>query len=156
MEFNRKLAKHIKEVHFGGNWTSVNLKEVLGDVSWKQATTQLGDVNTIVALTFHIGYFFEVVINALKTHELVGNDSLSFVHPPINNQEDWETMRRKLYSNADELSDLLHQLSENIMEQVFFNEKYGSYFRNIMGLIEHTHYHMGQIVIIKKMLKGAA
>jgi hypothetical protein len=29
-------------------------------------------------------------------------------------------------------------------------EKYGSVLRNIMGVIEHTHYHLGQIVLLKK------
>jgi len=31
-------------------------------------------------------------------------------------------------------------------------EKYGNYYRNFHGIIEHCHYHLGQIVLIKKML----
>jgi len=33
-----------------------------------------------------------------------------------------------------------------------WNGKYGNYFRNIVGVIEHIHYHLGQIVLIKKIL----
>jgi hypothetical protein len=29
-------------------------------------------------------------------------------------------------------------------------EKYGNYYRNIHGIIEHIHYHLGQIVLIEK------
>jgi hypothetical protein len=34
-----------------------------------------------------------------------------------------------------------------------WNAKYGNYYRNLHGIIEHTHYHLGQIVLIKKLLK---
>lgn len=35
----------------------------------------------------------------------------------------------------------------------FVNEKYGTYLRNIDGLIEHSYYHLGQITLIKKLIK---
>jgi len=31
-------------------------------------------------------------------------------------------------------------------------EKYGNYQRNIDGMIEHSYYHLAQIVVIKKIL----
>ena len=37
----RAMAKHVRDVHFGGNWTAVNLKDALADVTWQQATTRL-------------------------------------------------------------------------------------------------------------------
>jgi hypothetical protein len=36
----------------------------------------------------------------------------------------------------------------------FDDGKYGTVLRNILGLIEHTHYHLGQIVILKKDLNA--
>ncbi|MEG1022142.1 MAG: hypothetical protein RSE50_11550 [Myroides sp.] len=38
------------------------------------------------------------------------------------------------------------------LDSVFVDEKYGSYRRNIEAMIEHSYYHLGQIVLIKKML----
>ena len=34
-------------------------------------------------------------------------------------------------------------------------EKYGTYYRNFHGLIEHAHYHLGQIVLIKKLVAAS-
>ena len=31
-----QIAKHFREVYFGGNWTSSNLKDNLADVDWQQ------------------------------------------------------------------------------------------------------------------------
>ena len=41
MTLPQQLAKHLREVHFGGNWTSVNLKDSLQDISWEQATDEI-------------------------------------------------------------------------------------------------------------------
>ena len=37
----------------------------------------------------------------------------------------------------------------------FFHEKYGNYYRNLHGVIEHAHYHLGQIALIKKMFQNS-
>ena len=36
----------------------------------------------------------------------------------------------------------------------FVIPKYGTYARNIHGMIEHAHYHLGQIALIKKMIQS--
>jgi hypothetical protein len=52
MNLTAQIAKHFRDVHFGGNWTSVNLKETLTDVTWQQATTKIYSLNTIATLVF--------------------------------------------------------------------------------------------------------
>jgi len=46
-------------------------------------------------------------------------------------------------------------LPESKLSETFLDEKYGNYYRNIHGIIEHTHYHLAQIVLIKKLLLQA-
>ena len=41
-------------------------------------------------------------------------------------------------------------MPEEELNQVFVDEKYGTFHRNINALIEHGYYHLGQIVLIKK------
>ena len=35
MEITKQIAKHFREVNFGGNWTWSNLKDNLADITWK-------------------------------------------------------------------------------------------------------------------------
>ena len=95
MNASTQLAKHLREVFFGGNWTVSNVKEQLADVTWQQATTQVQSFNTIATLAFHISYFVSVVTKVLEGGPLEGNDKLSFAHPPINSQEDWSVSNKK-------------------------------------------------------------
>ena len=47
---------------------------------------------------------------------------------------------------------LIEQLQESKLWEDFSENKYGNYYRNICGIIEHIHYHLGQIVLIKKII----
>ena len=155
MSLPAQIAKHFREIYFGGNWTVSNLKEHLADVTWQQATTQVYDLNTIASLAFHINYFVAVVLKVLQGEPLKGSDKNSFDHPPIHSGEDWQRFLDKMWADADEFARLLEQLPESRLWETFSDEKYGNYYRNIHGIIEHTHYHLGQIVLIKKMLPQA-
>ncbi|MEP7141624.1 MAG: hypothetical protein ABI707_02080 [Ferruginibacter sp.] len=41
MNLTGQIAKQLREIHFGINWTWSNLKDNLADVIWQQATTQV-------------------------------------------------------------------------------------------------------------------
>ncbi len=41
--------------------------------------------------------------------------------------------------------------NEKLFEN-FVDEKYGNYYRNIDGIIDHSYYHFGQISLIKKLI----
>ena len=152
MNLSAQIAKHFKDVHFGGNWTSVNLKQTLADVTWQQATTKIYSLNTIATLVFHINYYVSAVLKVLQGGPLDAHDKYSFDLPPIQNQENWEKLLNKMWTEAEDFGILVEQLPEGKLGETFFEEKYGNYYRNLHGIIEHTHYHLGQIVLIKKIL----
>lgn len=152
MNLTAQIAKHFREVHFGGNWTCSNLKDNLATLSWQQATTKIQSLNTIAALVYHVNYYVSAVLKVLKGETLNARDEYSFNHPPIHSQEDWETLRDKALTDAEHFAALIEQLPESKLWENFEEEKYGIYYRNLHGIIEHTHYHLGQIALIKKML----
>lgn len=155
MNLPQLLAKHLRTMHFGGNWTASNLKENLEDVTWQEATTKVYDFNTIATLTYHINYFVSATLEVLEGKPLNAHDKYSFSHPPINSQEDWEQLLNKVWNDANRFADLVENLPEAQLWKDFTDAKYGTYYNNIQGVIEHTHYHLGQIVLIKKLLSKA-
>jgi DinB superfamily len=155
MNLTAQIAKHFREVYFGGNWTSVNLKETLKDVTWQQATTKVYSFNTIAVLVYHINYYVSAVLPVLQGGALNASDKYSFDCPPILSQQDWEKLLDKTQAEAETFVGIIENLPESKLEETFSEEKYGNYYRNLHGIIEHTHYHLGQIVLIKKILLQA-
>lgn len=147
-----KIAKHLREVHFGENWTSVNLKENLEQVSWQQAIAKVHSLNSIAALVYHINYFVSAVLKVLQGEPLNAHDKYSFDHPPIQCSEDWERLLEKTWTDAEELAKFIEQLPDNLLDETFVDTKYGTYYTNLIGIVEHTYYHSGQIVLVKKLL----
>jgi hypothetical protein len=156
MSLTKQIAKHFRDIHFGGNWTCSNLKDNLADVTWQQSTTKVYSFNTIATLVYHINYFVSAALEVLQGNPLNAHDKFSFDHPPIHSKEDWEKMLDKMWNDAEKFAALLEQMPESKLWENFSEEKYGNYYRNIHGIIEHSHYHLGQIALIKKIIKEDA
>jgi uncharacterized damage-inducible protein DinB len=152
MSVTAQIAKQFRDVHFGGNWTFSNMKDNLADVTWQQATTQVYSFNTIATLVYHMNYYVSAVTKVLQGEPLNASDKFSFDHPSIQSQDDWEKMLEKTWTDAKNFASLIELLPEAKLWEDFSDGKYGNYYRNLHGIIEHCHYHLGQIVLIKKIL----
>jgi uncharacterized damage-inducible protein DinB len=153
MTSTKQIAKHFRDVYFGGNWTAVNLKDVLADITWQQATTKIYNLNTIAALVFHVNYYIQPVLKVLQGEALNASDTFSFDVPPIHAADDWEKLLDKVFTEAEQFAQQIEKLNETQLFEDFANSnKYGNYYRNLFGIIEHTHYHLGQITLIKKII----
>ena len=152
MSVTAQIAKHVRDVHFGGNWTASNLKQHLSEVTWQQATTKVPSFNTIAALVYHMNYYVSAIIRVLLGGQLDAHDKFSFDHPPISSERDWQNLLDKTWADAERLAGLVEQLPDAKLGENFLDGKYGTWYRNLAGFIEHTHYHLGQIVLLKKML----
>lgn len=152
MNLSKQIAQQFKAVHFGGNWTDVNLKDTLEGLNYKQATQKVFTFNTVAALAYHINYYVHIVMKVLEGQSLDGSDKFSFNVPEINSEAEWEALKNRAFSEAEKFSALIEKIPENKYEEIFAEEKYGNYYKNIHGIIEHCHYHLGQIVLIKKII----
>lgn len=150
-----QIAGHFRQVYFGGNWTASCLKDQLSDISREEAVTPIpGLTNTILALTYHIHYYVVTIRGVLRGGPLDAHDKFSFDHPAIETEEQWQLFLLDVWKTAEELADLMEPLPDEKLDENFTDEKYGNYYRNFSGLIEHTHYHLGQIVVMKKMIRS--
>ncbi|MDR3024302.1 DUF1572 domain-containing protein [Chryseobacterium sp.] len=150
-----QLAKRFREVLLDGLWiANTNFKDQLSDVTWEQAVKKIDSLNSIAMLTFHIDYYIAGIVNVFEGGELEIKDKFSFDLPSIESQEQWEGLLHKLWMDSEKFATLLEQMSDTKLDEVFVDEKYGTYQRNIDGMIEHCYYHLGQITLIKKLLKS--
>ena len=152
MTLPQQIARQFSEMYFGPSFTGSYFKEHLEELTWQQATTKVQQLNTIALLTFHINYYVSAVLKVLKGGALDAHDKYSYDMPPIQSQEDWEKLLAKFWKDAEEFAELVEQMSGDQLLAAFEKEKYGNYFRNLIGMLEHSHYHLGQIAIIRKLI----
>lgn len=147
------LANRLREVLLDGHWVAnTNFREKLAGVTWQQATTQIGSLNTIAALTFHVNYYLGGILHFFEGGKLEIRDKYSFDMPPISSDADWNKLKEELMKNAEEFSRHVEAMPAPKLSEAFFDIKYGSYQRNIEGMIEHAYYHLGQISMLLKLI----
>lgn len=153
MSTPKQIAQHYNNLINGGNYTGVSFKKTLEDVSFEEAISKVSTLNTIATLVYHIQYYCKAVIDVLEGGPLTAKDSLSFDHPPVTSVRDWEQLKAQTWQEADRFLNLVSEISEEKLSEGFVKDAYGTYYRNIHGVIEHTHYHLGQISILKRLIR---
>ncbi|MEG1229636.1 MAG: DUF1572 domain-containing protein [Flavobacterium sp.] len=148
-----EIANRFREIILNGTWVAnTNYKDQLENLDWKIAVTPIQNLNTIAILAQHIHYYIDGINTVFKGGTLDIKDKFSFDFPPISSPEDWEFFLEKFWSSSEEFASFVEQMSDEKLDQFFADEKYGTYRRNIDAMIEHSYYHLGQIVLIKKLL----
>lgn len=151
MKHAAAIAKHFREAHFGGNWSASSLKELLRDVSWQQATTKVDGFHDIATLVFHMNYYIAAVTKVLEGGPLEAHDKFSFDCPAIRSDDDWTRLTRKALADAERFAALVEQIPDETLHENLDDPKYGTVYRNLHGIIEHCHYHFGQIAMLRKL-----
>jgi uncharacterized damage-inducible protein DinB len=149
-----QLANRFREVLLTGEWiANTNFKRQLSDLTWEEALKKMGPLNTIASLAFHINYYIAGVLNVFEGGSLEIRDKYSFDLPEIKSKKHWDNLLDNMWHNAEKFANHVERMSTEKLDAIFVDHKYGSCRRNIEGLIEHSYYHLGQISVIKKMIK---
>lgn len=152
---NTLIANRFREVILNGTWiANTNFKHQLTGMDWKIATTQIQSLNTIAVLAQHIHYYIDGMNAVFRGGTLDIKDKFSFDFAPITSQQQWDTFLDRFWNDAEAFAALIEQMPDGKLKEVFTDEKYGTYQRNIDAMIEHSYYHLGQIVLIRKMIVG--
>lgn len=153
MKRSERIAQRLSEVLLDGTWiANTNFKAEIVSLSYTEATTKVGDLHTISVLTYHINYYLEGLLKVFKGGNLKIKDAHSFNMPLLRSQKEWEKLKEHFISNTEEFIHWVHTVKEDLLDAVFVAPRYGTYERNIEGVIEHCYYHLGQVVLIKKLI----
>lgn len=150
---NESLAARLNELFLHGHWiANTNYQEQLSPMDWQVALVKIEGLNSIAALTYHINYYLSGLLSAFASGTLSISDRFSFDLPKIQSQAEWNNLVDELMTNAASFAQKVADMDDAIFDQVFIEERYGSYLRNIEAVLEHSYYHLGQIVILKKLV----
>lgn len=150
------LAHRLREVFLDGQWIAhTNWRAQLADVSRAEATHRIGDLNTIAALTYHVNYYLSGLLPVFDGEPLRIRDQYSFNAPLLASEADWRGLVQSLLANAEKFADRVAQMPDEKLDAPFVAEQYGTYVRNLEGVVEHAYYHLGQLVLIRKMVRAA-
>ena len=153
MKLSQSLSSRLTELFLDGHWiTNTNYKELLRSVDRESAILKMSNLNSIAELTYHINYYVAGLNNVFDGGDLEIKDMYSFDMGPVESEADWQVMVDDLLMNTERFIKHVESMTDEQLHGPFIVEKYGTYLRNIEGVIEHAYYHLGQMVIIRKLI----
>jgi uncharacterized damage-inducible protein DinB len=138
-----------------GAWFGDTYMEKLADVTEKEAfTPPMNGVHTIAELVAHVIYWRSPIIKRLKGDK----DYMGSVENP-DNWQSLDVLKKKGWKNIlkefDESQKQLTTLLKNAKPD-FFKEEYSpgnSWSYVTEGIAQHDVYHLGQLALVKKMIR---
>ena len=153
MENNRELAKRFSDVILNNSWVANNsYKNQLTDLPLEVVLFKYQSLHNIAALAQHVHYYIAGILNVFNGGNLDIKDIYSFDFPPINTIEQWHSFLAVFWTDAASFTQKLEEMGEDTLNSIFVKKEYGTYHFNINTLLEHSYYHLGQIVLIKKLI----
>lgn len=150
MDIRAHIAQHLIDVHRGGNWTDVNISDSIKDVTGEQAAVITPfSPNSIAMIIHHRSYWNRVVAQRARGVNPVINRENGMNAPEIINEFVWTELKKDNLYSAEELATVI----ENYDDGGLFTPilpAHSSAYKNFSGQVEHVHYHLGQIMMLKK------
>ncbi len=149
-EINR-LTKLFTDLQHGECWLDINFKEALRGVNAATAAKNIdGKTNSIWLLVFHLVYWRLVVINRLNG---------STDHPPFQDftlpdeltEENWKQLLTDFETTYHQLIHTLRNFKEEQLDTISPKPDQ-TYHELIVGCLQHDSYHLGQIILLKKVV----
>jgi hypothetical protein len=97
-------------------------------------------------------YWNGIILQRLKGETPVIPLENGFDVPFLNSKEEWGSLIEKTKQSFMVLSEAVHDFPEDRLMDNYAPSIPSTFYRNIQGCVEHAHYHLGQIVILKNLV----
>jgi hypothetical protein len=154
MTIPEQLAENLLTVFEGGNWTEVCIVDVLYDVSYIEASTKTpASPNTIAGLVHHLMYWNGVILQRIQNHDPQIPESNGFDVQALATEKDWQLLIEQTKHSYIKLAEAIKRFpTERLNAPTNFGKS--NFGKNLFGIVEHAYYHLGQMVMIKKMVRS--
>ncbi|HFA47611.1 MAG TPA: DinB family protein [Bacteroidetes bacterium] len=151
-----QFIQECKDFYNGSPWYGSNFCKIVNDLSPAEALAVAGNGQSIALLLCHMVKWRKSLTIRLQGDEnFRARDSDADNWPPLNtlNGEVWEATKKEFSELQEVLIEELGKREEAFLDEYFYKEKTYRYL--VSGVIQHDIYHLGQISMLKQLLRNA-
>lgn len=148
-----KRISHLYQSIYNGNpWLDVTLIDTLKDLTAEQAYRKVNpNLNTIWEIVNHLIQWRRNILECVQGETITTPDHNYFVPVIDPSEAAWYQSLQNLSKTQEQWNTFLDYFDDGDFEKIFVNNNH-TYYEHIHGLIQHDVYHLGQIVLLKKLL----
>lgn len=152
MKEAQRIAKLFDDLYDGSPWIDVNIKSTLERLTFEQASKRiLPGRNSIWEIANHLINWRLNVLQRVQGKTITSPGDNYFV--PVTDTSDaaWNKTLEQLENSQAQWFDFLKTLREDDFTKVYAGNNM-TYYEHIHGILQHDAYHLGQIVLLSKLL----
>jgi uncharacterized damage-inducible protein DinB len=152
MEETKRVLKLFSDLYDGNSWIDVTIAGTLKNVNYRQAYTKVAsNLNSIWEIVNHLVSWRETVLKRMNG-VTIDEPQNNFFEPVKNNSDEaWQATLYRFDESQKTWQQFLAGFDDHNLEKYYSQSKY-TYYDLMHGILQHDAYHLGQIVLLKKMV----
>jgi uncharacterized damage-inducible protein DinB len=152
MKETQRITKLFEDLYDGDPWIDVTILGVLKNVSAQQAAKKIAPGrNSIWQIVNHIISWRENVLLRVQGNVINTPNNNYFIEIADISETAWQQSLERLQNSQQQWIAFLKHFNELGFDKIYPTNKM-SYFEHIHGIIQHDAYHLGQIVLLTKLI----
>ncbi|WP_173966353.1 DinB family protein [Flavobacterium collinsii] len=152
MSESKRISNLYQSIYNGNPWLEVNMINTLHNVSAAQAYKKVNpNLNTIWEIINHLIQWRRNILKRVQGETIITPDHNYFVPVLDSSEAAWEQSLQNLEKSQELWNAFFEDFDDNDLSKIYTNNGH-TYYEHIHGIIQHDVYHLGQIVILKKLL----
>ena len=150
---HRLRLKKLFEDHYNGNpWLDVTILDTIHDITAKEAATQIYGLNSIWQILKHMLEWRKTNMKRVNG-KILSAPSNNYIDKITDQSESgWKKLKSEFNTSQIEWLQFIQDFDLKKFDIVYEANQH-TYYEHIQGVLQHDVYHLGQIVLIKKMLR---
>lgn len=155
MENIKRIKKLLSDHYDGAPWIDITIMGTLKSLSAKQAAAQIGELNSIWQIVNHMIEWRKALIGRVmdKPVKHPRNNYISQIKDT--SAKAWKDTLKKFERSQKDIITFLNKSGDPLLEKISPTSGY-SYYELVLAILQHDTYHIGQIVLIKKLVDGGS
>jgi uncharacterized damage-inducible protein DinB len=152
MSESKRVSNLYQSIYNGNPWLEVTLAHTLENVTAEQAYRKINpNLNTIWEIVNHLIQWRRNILRRMQGETVTTPDHNYFVPILDSSEASWEQSLQSLGKSQELWDAFFEDFDDQDFEKIYVNNGH-TYYEHIHGIIQHDVYHLGQIVILKKLL----
>jgi hypothetical protein len=151
MSGTKRILNHYDGVLNGDAWHGDAVWPVLDNISAEEAAARpIPSAHTIWEIVMHMAFWENVAAQRLAGLRSGLVEELNFPPMPAATEENWRKTLDQLRDSNRVVRQALAKLDANKLDELTAAGK-RTFYGEARGILEHHVYHLGQVVLLKKM-----
>ncbi|HUZ58560.1 MAG TPA: DinB family protein [Hanamia sp.] len=152
MKETKRITKLFEDQYNGNPWIDVTIMGALRNITSEQASKKIAPGrNSIWQIVNHIISWRENVLLRVQGNIITTPNNNYFSEIADTSETAWQKALERLENSQHQWVAFLKTFDETRFEKIYPKNRM-SYYEHIHGILQHDAYHLGQIVLLSKLI----